>query len=289
MKTFTPGILILALVGLACHVHAASTINTTNKWAWAANSGWLSGHTDSTNGIIIGEYTCSGYFWSVATGWIHVGNGSPTNGIRYTNVSSNDYGVNHDGKGSLRGFAWSATVGWINFETNGNPRVDFKTGILHGYAWGGSLGWISFTNSKAFVQTDIVATSNDGDSDGIPDAWEIENTGNTNNYDATSNSDDDDVSDIDEYRAHTNPENPSDYLHIIGMTLTNGSDARLSWSSAEERVYRVQWNDDLMDNDGWTDSSIELPDSNGTTTVFLPESGATQRFVRVRAIMPPAE
>ena len=67
-----------------------------------ANTGWINCAADATNGAVIGRYVCSGFFYSANCGWIGLGSGAPTNGIRYSNNSAQDFGVNHDGEGNLR-------------------------------------------------------------------------------------------------------------------------------------------------------------------------------------------
>ncbi|MEM7394742.1 MAG: DUF11 domain-containing protein, partial [Verrucomicrobiota bacterium] len=75
----------------------------------------------------------------------------PTTGVSYSNAGADDYGVNHDGLGGLSGFAYGANIGWIQFETNGNPRIDVDTGNFTGYIYGQNIGWISLSNMQAFV------------------------------------------------------------------------------------------------------------------------------------------
>ena len=83
----------------------ATTINPADKQAYAANLGWMDWRGDTSNGAVIGEYVCAGYVWGGNTGWLHLGDGSPVNGVQYQNDSASDYGVNHDGSGNLRGVA----------------------------------------------------------------------------------------------------------------------------------------------------------------------------------------
>src|SRR6187455_2122618 len=116
MKKFFLFILLAAILPPAW---SATTINSTNKFSYGANIGWMDWRGDTNSGAVIGEYVCSGFIYSANVGWINLGNGAPTNGIQYQNISSNDFGVNHDGVGNLRGFAYGAYIGWINFETNG--------------------------------------------------------------------------------------------------------------------------------------------------------------------------
>src|SRR5262245_14960355 len=109
---------ILVLLGsctLAATLSAATTINATNQYAYGANIGWMDWRGDVANGAVIGEYVCSGFIYAANVGWINLGDGTPANGIRYQNNSASDFGVNHDGSGNLRGYAWGANIGWLTF------------------------------------------------------------------------------------------------------------------------------------------------------------------------------
>jgi hypothetical protein len=68
----------------------AADVNTTNRYAYAANLGWLDWVADTNNGAVIGEFVCSGYLYSANVGWISLGNGSPTNQIQYQNIPGAD-------------------------------------------------------------------------------------------------------------------------------------------------------------------------------------------------------
>src|SRR5207248_9525037 len=94
----------------------ASTINSINRYAYGANIGWMDWRGDTNNGAVIGEYVCSGYLYAANVGWINLGGGAPTNGIQYRNLSANDFGVNQDGLGNLRVYAYGANIRRINFE-----------------------------------------------------------------------------------------------------------------------------------------------------------------------------
>src|SRR5690348_5706383 len=93
---------VIVLAAIFTAARAATTIDAANKYAYGANIGWIDWRGDTNSGAVIGEYVCSGYVYSANVGWINLGNGSPTNGIQYQNVSANDFGVNHDGLGNLR-------------------------------------------------------------------------------------------------------------------------------------------------------------------------------------------
>ena len=138
MKTILSLFAILA--SLACS-HAATTINAANKYSYGANLGWMDWRGDAANGAVIGDYVCAGYVYSANVGWINLGGGASTNGIQYQNLSANDCGVNQDGLGNLRSYAYGA-------DTDGDGLPD---------AWE-----LTYTNSlPAFTAT------GDADGDGM--------------------------------------------------------------------------------------------------------------------------
>ncbi len=267
---------------------AVSSISDTNKYAYGANVGWINARGDATNGAVIGEYVCSGNLWGANIGWINLGDGTPTNGVRYGNTSQNDFGVNNDGAGVLRGFAYGANVGWINFESNGNPRINLLTRTMDGYAWGANIGWISLSNAFAYVQADTMVGGADGDGDGIPDAWEIEQVGNTNILaGGGSDNDGDKVSNLNEYRSDTAPNNSNDYLRIVRAASSNNVQTTVTWPSRPTRLYKIESAVTFSNNAVWTNSAFGTFVPDGTNTVrTLAQSPATTGFHRVIAVRP---
>ena len=98
--------------------------------------------------------------YSANVGWISLGSGTPTNGLAYQNNSAADFGVNRDAAGNLRGYAYGANIGWINFETTGAPQMDLVTGNFSGSVWSANCGWISLSNATAYVQSTVFAGAN---------------------------------------------------------------------------------------------------------------------------------
>ena len=56
-------------------IRAATTVDAANKYAYAANLGWMDWVADTNNGAVIGEYVCSGSIYSANLGWISLGSG----------------------------------------------------------------------------------------------------------------------------------------------------------------------------------------------------------------------
>ena len=276
---------LLVLVSSIAVCSALSTIDAANKHAYGANVGWMNWRGDANSGVVIGEYVCSGYIWAANVGWINLCSGAPTNGIRYQNVSANDFGLNHDGQGNLRGFAYGANIGWINFETSGAPKVDLKTGKLSGYAYSANCGWISLSNAFAFVQTSIISPGAVG-TNGLPVAWMLTYFGTTN-VNVSADPDGDGMSNQQEYLADTNPTDANDKLAITTYTTSlDGTLATVTWKSKPTRCYYIQKNLDLTASP-WLDSGLGLlaPDGAFTTRTFG-DTNAPMRLYRIQAVRP---
>ena len=263
-------------------VHAATTLTLTNHFAYGGNVGWLEGRGDVAHGAVIGEYVCSGSLYAANVGWIGLGGGSPANGLRYQNNSGTDYGVNHDGLGNLRGFAYGANIGWVNFEANGAPKVDLATGNLSGYAYSANCGWISLSNAQAVVQTAVLAPGTDSDRDGITDAWELTYTNTLTAFTAVSDTDHDGLTDLQESLADTHPLDPNDNLRITFYSR-NGTYNLLRWTSKPTRLYRIDWRAAFDVASPW--ETLFSYDWLGWNNVGFDNTGP-QYFYRIRAVKP---
>jgi len=114
------------------------TIDSSDKYAWGENIGWLNFGTTEGD-IHITDSALTGYIWGENIGWISLNcsNGENTCGTV-------DYKVANDDEGTLSGYAWSENTGWINFNpTYGGVTIN-SSGEFLGYAWGENIGWIVF-------------------------------------------------------------------------------------------------------------------------------------------------
>src|SRR3990167_5453921 len=88
------------------------TINSTFKYAWGENIGWISLNCSNTS-----------------------------------SCGTVDYGVSNDSHGNLTGYAWGENTGWISFDNVFSSVNISQTGGFSAYAWGENTGWISFNCS----------------------------------------------------------------------------------------------------------------------------------------------
>jgi hypothetical protein len=238
---------------------------------------------------------CSGFIWGANVGWISLGDGTPANGVQYSNSSAADFGLNLTGhsvsggvpRAQLRGLAYGANIGWVNFESTGNPEVSLSTGRLSGFAYSASCGWLNLGDSTAFVQTNTIQPGADSDVDGIADAFEFlfTNPDTLTLLTANGDLDGDGESDLDEYLANTNPFDPSASFKITGFTTTATSFS-LTWTSSPARRYRIESTTDL----GVMPFTLALdnifPDAGATTTRTGGAAATTQQFFRIKASLP---
>jgi hypothetical protein len=284
--------LFAAVLVLILGIHSAkadSTIDPDAAFAWGGNVGELNWRPSLADGVLTGEYVCSGMIWAANAGWINVGSGAAANGIRYQNDDGADCGVNLLADGSLRGLAWGESIGWVNFEPVGNPRIDFGTGVVSGYAWGANVGWITLSAAGDHsVATYAIPSGEDSDSDGLTDAWELDHASDLLTLTIDGDADGDGMMDIDEYAADTDPLAGDDRLRITAFTAsTDTTLLSLTWTSRLSRRYRIETKTDL--GAGMWQESLPgeiTPDSNVTTQRGLVLPAAPQRFFRIRAMRP---
>lgn len=285
--------ILLALTTLTGVAFADSTIDSTQKYAYAANAGWLNAKWSASpvEGVVVSEHVLSGRIYSANFGWIDLGDGSPSNGYAYSQ-SGGEFGVNNEG-GRLTGLAYGANIGWISFDwvvgdDLNEPKIDLSTGKFSGLAYSANVGWIKFdASASAFLETDSMLCP-DSDTDGIADWWERQNAGNLTTYNASSDKDKDGVIDLDEYLALTDPEDPKSFMQATGTYAAGATTFSLTFSSNEGRLYEIETGTDLI---GWADSGLGTfaPDSGNSTTRVITIVGSPteeRRFFRAIAVKP---
>ncbi|TVR45959.1 MAG: hypothetical protein EA425_17645 [Puniceicoccaceae bacterium] len=282
--------LLLVAPGLAV---GASTMDETVRYAWGSSIGWVDWRPSGEDGAVIGEFVCSGYLYAANVGWIHLGGGSPANGIYYGNETGGDFGVNRLDDGALRGLAWGANIGWVVFEEIGDPRIELEGGRLTGRVWAANVGWISMEDLE--VITRRIEPGLDSENDGIPDAWKLLHGGSLAALPAGIDSSGNGLSNLESYLAGLDPFDPDAALRITGFSRQEEGlggalpTTRLDveFTVVPSRLYRL-WTSSVPDAfDEWTASGIHGPGSGPTREVSIERAGHHERlFVRVEALRP---
>lgn len=111
-------------------------------------------------------------------------------------------------------------------------------------------GFAAFTTGTYSVVVSEQAFA-DQDHDGMPDAWEKTYFGSTNQPASGPGGDydHDGVSNIDEFRAGTDPTNPNSCLRVTDILRPGGHEA-VSWGAAPYRSYSVEFATNLS-NGAW--------------------------------------
>jgi len=115
----------------------AGTVDSTDRYAWTENSGWLDFGT-SQGDVAVSDTELTGYAWGENIGWASL------NCSNTSSCATVDYKVANDGEGNLSGYAWGENIGWINFAPTGGGVTINSSGEFSGYAWGENIGWLVF-------------------------------------------------------------------------------------------------------------------------------------------------
>jgi hypothetical protein len=97
------------------------------------------------------------------------------------------------------------------------------------------------------------------------------------------------MSNLQEYLAGTNPNDPNSRLRITAITgNTIGSTATLTWTSVPSRLYYVNERTNLTSGAWSTNLTLGVvsPDVGSTTTRSLTDASVPNRFFRVQAVVP---
>ncbi len=269
---------------------AVPNIRPDTGWTWGSNIGWVQWAPSIEKAATLTQSVAHGFVFAPNVGWIHLGDGTPRDGVRYGNDGPEDYGININPDGALRGWAYGANIGWVRFADTGDPRIHWETGRVSGFAYGLNVGWIRIGDSDSGPQIDRLVPGKDSDGDGIPDTWERKFTSNLAQLEKGGDHDSDGVADYAEYIADTDPTDPESLLRIREVVPNpNGSGIILKWSAQPARRYLVEARQNLSSESPWQESGLGLlRASDSTLSVELPKE-TQSRYFRVRALLPEYE
>lgn len=265
------------LLAIPC-AWATDNIDSTNKYAWTENAGWIN-VAPANGGVTVHYDGTSGYLtglaWGENIGWTKMGD--DTDGP-YANTSATDWGVNLDASGKLSGYAWGENVGWINFgHAYCDASINPVSGEFSGHAWGENIGWLKFKGTAPTYSVRTLAF--DPQPLGTPNWWlDLHNV--TEGYDAG-----DGVPAWKKYVMDTDPNIMGDYLRI--MSISNQPPATVTFTSSNRRLYTLQRRDDLSTGN-WTNVVTQTDIQGVPGLTSLQDTAVTNRqFYRIEVKVTP--
>jgi hypothetical protein len=120
-----------------------------------------------------------------------------------------------------------------------------------------------------------VANASDTDGDGLPDAWELDKFSSLTRSDGDADdSDNDGLSDLAEWIAGSDPDDPKSQFKINKLDVDNSasSDFVINWISLSNRVYGVYRSDSLDTGFSPLSTNIHYPQNSYTDTTHNAES-----------------
>jgi hypothetical protein len=178
-------------------------------------------------------------------------------------------------------------VGSASLLTNGGGTVNFNTSLAAAIPAGyvvAATATDPLGNTSQFSATRTVLTT-DSDGDGIPDAWMNARFGHTlgqvsDKSRASDDADGDGLTNLQEFRAGTDPKNATSALRISGMDKV-GTAMRVSFPSVNGKTYRLESRDDLSSG-SWSVLTDQVFGTGNTLQITDPSAaGVTKRFYRV--------
>ncbi len=124
----------------------------------------------------------------------------------------------------------------------------------------------------------------DGDTDGLPDAWEIVNFGSAGAASGTVDSDNDGLNNFGEYAFGLNP-NSSDLSALPQATRTGGL-MTLTVTKQPHAAYTIVASTDLSAG-SFSTAGLTIVTDNATTLTVRETAAGTRRFMQVRAVPAP--
>lgn len=110
----------------------------------------------------------------------------------------------------------------------------------------------------------VTAEFTDTDFDGMDDTWETFYFDNLS-HDGTADTDEDGMTDLQEYLAHTEPNNPSSFLKFTNILVDSAPSVQIQWGSQLGKAYQIQYKNSLNDA-SWTNLGGAISGTGGTVT-----------------------
>ncbi|MBB5032539.1 Ig-like domain-containing protein [Prosthecobacter vanneervenii] len=159
----------------------------------------------------------------------------------------------------------------------------FVSGTPVRMGWSGKIRAISVKGSDVSRIYEATFSIADTDLDGIADWWEMQNFGSLSLASATTDSDHDGMSDLNEFRAGTDPRSALDRLEIVPSKSQTAPDNELllTWNSKAGRLYIVETSSDLST---WTPATTVLTGTGTNMSFTMNKLVGSRQFGRVRVL-----
>ena len=187
--------------------------------------------------------------------------------------------------------AWSGTIGAVTSTVVVNlPASAANQSVQFRWREGcdnstGSTGW--YVDSVQVFSTSYASASIDSDGDRIPDGYELAHGLNPNDpTDAARDTDGDGLTNLQEYIAGTDPAVASSSLQVSAVTRDAATGVTtFSFPSVNGKLYRVEFNNDLANANGWAVLEDNVPGTGAAVPIQdAAAAGQPQRFYRVRVV-----
>jgi len=162
------------------------------------------------------------------------------------------------------------------------------SGVFTNRAFAAAAQFDANTNNNTDTSTSTQNTINDSDGDGMPNWWE-EQHGLSRFSSSGSNGADDDTRDndgftnIEEFFADTDPNDPNDFPSIESITIS--SPVMLKFQTSPIRQYDLEFNVELTNASGWVEFQGDIKGDGSMQSVVDPGEG-TNRFYRLEVEVP---
>lgn len=174
-------------------------------------------------------------------------------------------------------------------DANGNPDADALTNIQE-YNAGSDptvFDYLYVVDAQGnLFLLDTGGKFSDLDLDGIPNWWERRFAGDNLVMVPLTDSDSDGQSNLKEYAAGTNPNDPNSTFAIQDYTAeetANGLQLSISWDTMPDRIYNVFATDNLT---SWpTTPARQVSGDGNRATVKVPTAGKKSFFLRVEVLV----
>ncbi len=147
----------------------------------------------------------------------------------------------------------------------------------------GQAGAPATLNATWNIGGNSAETANDADQDGMPDGWESRyGLASNDPSDATADLDGDGLTNLDEFRAGTNPADAASTLRILrAERMANG--VNVSFSAPAGLKFRLEKSSDLNQT-AWEQVGNVLPGQGGAASILDSGAGEGQSFYRVTVV-----